>query len=1098
MSSKNVFHDFTQQAVVNTALGQWRYTHDTRFTYTFENFFHPFVTELTERLTTTSLSGMLDPAFHAGLTKEFFDSYYTELTSAVVGVGHEPERIDLSPGGSYSGYNWELLFHVPLTIAVHLSKNQRFAEARKWFHHVFDPTCTDTSVPVPQRFWRFLAFRDAGAARQIDEQLAVLSKPVDECTPAELALKQQILTGYEAIRAKPFQPHAVARTRQVAYQYCVVMKYLDNLIAWGDSLFRQDTLESVNEATQLYVLAANLLGARPERAPSAGSVRPMTYADLRKRGLDAMGNALVELEGKFPLNLGVPKTGGGDGDAAGPLFGIGRTLYFCVPRNDKLLGYWDTVADRLFKIRHCMTLDGTVRQLALFDPPLDPGMLVKAAAAGLDLGSVVNGLNQPVSPVRAPVLIAKALELCAEVRSLGHTLLAALEKSDAETLAATWQRHEVAIHRMQQDVRFLHWTSAQETTRSLVTSRGAALERLAYYQRALGLPADPGAPADLPLDFEKVDLTEEGFAGAYAALVGQYDLPVTVQPLPPLPTSEDDDPSAQSGAAGVGKLHLTDHESGELNSHLPTARDTGLTAGAANAIASGLAPVPDSDVDIHFWGIGGKVKLNIGTALVAAARIGGDIAGITAAWERDQAGMAARTAGYERRTDEWLLHHNLAAHELKQIGKQILTSLIGEQLAHRDYLTTKQQIADGEEIEQFLKDKFTSAELYGWLQGEASRLFYEYYRFAYDTLRKAEAAVKRDLMRPEVDAQDFVKFNYWDAGRKGLLSGEALYLDAKRLEAAYLDNNKRDLELVRHVSLRQLAPAALLTLKATGSCQVTVPEWVFDLDTPGHYLRRIKTVGLTIPCVTGPYAGPRCTLTLTKSTLRTSPLTGDGYARQGSDDGRFTDYFSAAGSIVTSSGQNDNGLFEVNLRDERLLPFEGAGAESTWTLELPKEFRQFDYATISDVVLHIRYQARDGGAQLRTAATDNLKELAADSGASGWAQLLGLRADFPGEWAAFLGGTGAFTAKLRRDHFPYHTHGMPITITGIELYRVDATGTPKHHAVTAGTDLAALSTALNDTGTATLDLPPDAPGPATVLTRTAGADVWLVLRYALG
>jgi hypothetical protein len=38
--------------------------------------------------------------------------------------------------------------------------------------------------------------------------------------------------------------------------------------------------------------------------------------------------------------------------APGPLFGIGRALYFCIPRNDKLLGYWDTVADRLFKIRH--------------------------------------------------------------------------------------------------------------------------------------------------------------------------------------------------------------------------------------------------------------------------------------------------------------------------------------------------------------------------------------------------------------------------------------------------------------------------------------------------------------------------------------------------------------------------------------------------------------------------------------------------------------------------------------------------------------------------------------------------------------------------
>ena len=33
------------------------------------------------------------------------------------------------------------------------------------------------------------------------------------------------------------------------------MKYLDHLIAWGDNLFQQDTMESVMEAEQLYVLA---------------------------------------------------------------------------------------------------------------------------------------------------------------------------------------------------------------------------------------------------------------------------------------------------------------------------------------------------------------------------------------------------------------------------------------------------------------------------------------------------------------------------------------------------------------------------------------------------------------------------------------------------------------------------------------------------------------------------------------------------------------------------------------------------------------------------------------------------------------------------
>ena len=213
--------------------------------------------------------------------------------------------------------------------------------------------------------------------------------------------------------------------------------------------------------------------------------------------------------------------------------------------------------------------------------------------------------------------------------------------------------------------------------------------------------------------------------------------------------------------------------------------------------------------------------------------------------------------------------------------------------------------------------KFTNEELYGWMQGEISRLYYEYYRFAFDTARKAERTMKQELMRPELDAQDFVKFNYWDGGRKGLLSGEALYLDVKRMEMAYHENNKRELELTRHVSLRQLDPLALLTLKATGSCQVTIPEWLYDLDCPGHYMRRIKSVALSIPCVVGPYTSVNCTLTLLRrARVRTSPIAGDDYARQGRRT-PLRRLLGAMQSIVTSSAQNDSGMFETNLRDER-------------------------------------------------------------------------------------------------------------------------------------------------------------------------------------
>ena len=55
-----------------------------------------------------------------------------------------------------------------------------------------------------------------------------------------------------------------------------VMAYLDNLIAWGDSLFRQDTREAIDEAMIVYVLAANILGPRPQPVPKKGMVRPQT------------------------------------------------------------------------------------------------------------------------------------------------------------------------------------------------------------------------------------------------------------------------------------------------------------------------------------------------------------------------------------------------------------------------------------------------------------------------------------------------------------------------------------------------------------------------------------------------------------------------------------------------------------------------------------------------------------------------------------------------------------------------------------------------------------------------------------------------------
>ncbi len=137
-----------------------RLPYQEKFSYTFGNFFHPFVGNLIQKLNQTSVAGMLDPVFLESLHYAYSTADYTLLDAATVSVALEDQDIDVSIGGPYANYNWELLFHIPVMIAVHLSGNQRFAEAQKWFHLVFDPTSTDTTVPPPERFWKSFVFRN--------------------------------------------------------------------------------------------------------------------------------------------------------------------------------------------------------------------------------------------------------------------------------------------------------------------------------------------------------------------------------------------------------------------------------------------------------------------------------------------------------------------------------------------------------------------------------------------------------------------------------------------------------------------------------------------------------------------------------------------------------------------------------------------------------------------------------------------------------------------------------------------------------------------------------------------------------------------------
>src|SRR4030095_4847263 len=173
-------------------------------------------------------------------------------------------------------------------------------------------------------------------------------------------------------------------------------------------------------------------------------------------GLDDFSNAFVEFENAVPYvdepvfvqyskAVTQPKTKHPPAHGVPAFKSALEAFYFCIPPNTDLLKYWDVVEDRLFKIRHCMNIEGVVQQLPLFEPPIDPALLIKARAAGLDIGSVLADISAPPPNYRFTLMLEKALALCNDLKALSTALQGAIEKQDAEALAALKATHEAAV-----------------------------------------------------------------------------------------------------------------------------------------------------------------------------------------------------------------------------------------------------------------------------------------------------------------------------------------------------------------------------------------------------------------------------------------------------------------------------------------------------------------------------------------------------------------------------------------------------------------------------------------------------------------------------
>jgi hypothetical protein len=189
--------------------------------------------------------------------------------------------------------------------------------------------------------------------------------------------------------------------------------------------------------------------------------------------------------------------------------------------------------------------------------------------------------------------------------------------------------------------------------------------------------------------------------------------------------------------------------------------------------------------------------------------------------------------------------------------------------------------------------------------------------------------------------------------------------------------------------------------------------------------------------VAGPFSGVPGTLTLLSNRMRSvSAVTTYDYT--GMNDANFIHNLTPVQTIATSSAQNDAGMFEFNFRDERYLPFEGAGAISGWRFELPGEFRPFNYATISDLVVHVKYTARGGGEALRALASGHLRrvlarQVQAASDEQRLARAIGVPHEYPAEWAKLAAAAVGTEQPLTIDasRLPYFLSQLSLAIVKV-------------------------------------------------------------------
>ncbi|WP_259644912.1 Tc toxin subunit A-related protein [Burkholderia pseudomallei] len=741
-------------------------------------------------------------------------------------------------GGANALYFWELFYYTPMLVAQRLLVEQRFDEAQRWLQYVWNPAGYVVEGLLQDYQWN---------VRPLEEDL-----------------------GWNAESLDSTDPDAIAQVDPMHYKVATFMRWLDLLLARGDRAYRQLERDTLSEAKMWYVQALQLLGEQPYLPRAAEWSEPSLAAAADETAQLARLQALEALSA---------------GGQPAPLTANSLTALFLPQANDVLQGYWRTLEQRLYNLRHNLSIDGQPLSLAPYATPANPKALQSAAVSASSGG-------KPLPPSyltlwRFPQMLENAKSTVSQLMQFGSNLQGIIERQDAEALSELLQNQAkdlVLISLSEQDQRL---AEVDSSILALTEAMEAATQRRNHYTK---------------LYDENINSGEQAVLGLRA--------------------------SSSAITATATALQMA----GSLAEMVP---------------------------NIFGFSIGGS---RWGAALNASA-FGAQVSSAVTMITADQ---LSQSEMYRRRREEWDIQAKNAQADVDQIKAQQTTLRHQWEAAmlQRDYLQRQQEQTEAQL--EFLKIKSSNKALYSWMRGRLLAIYSQFSDLAVARCLMAEQAFQWETHK--VDS--FIKRGAWQDAYYGLLCGEELMRDLAEMEAAYLIQDARALEVVRTVSLADfyagladdkqfdLAEKVVTFIEEKGgragsdanslllengrlSATVTLRDLKLVDDYPANMqlgsLRRIKQLSVSLPALIGPYQDIQAVLSYGGSIV----------LPRGCE------------ALAVSRGLDDSGQFELNFNDGRFLPFEGIPVDDvgTLTLAFPNALGKQEamLRTLNDIVLHIRY-----------------------------------------------------------------------------------------------------------------------------------------------